>query len=196
MGIAIAVQIVLAAVPPRWEALAFVNFGFIPARYTLASSLDWQAVLGPVTHQFLHGGLLHILLNMVMLAAFGAGVERVIGGTRLITLFLLCGIAGAFFHLAVFPNSLSPVIGASGSISGLFGAALRVMARQSRQRGQRMRLLPIAGLWIGIAVVTGFTGVPGSGGAQIAWAAHVGGFVAGFVLFSLFSRGGPRLTPV
>ena len=77
-----------------------------------------------------------------MLAAFGAGVERVIGGAKLLILFLICGVAGALAHFVIFPESFSPVIGASGSISGLFGAALRVMARQSRERGQnRMRSL-------------------------------------------------------
>lgn len=196
IGIAVAVQIVLAAAPARWEGLAFLNLGFIPARYTLDSGLQWQDVAGPVTHQFLHGGLAHIFINMIMLAAFGAGVERVIGGTKLLVLFLICGVAGAFAHLAVFPDSLSPVIGASGSISGLFGAALRVMARQSRQRGQNMRLLPIAAIWIGMSLIIGFTGLPGTGEAQIAWAAHIGGFVAGLTLFGLFSRGGPRLRAV
>ena len=196
IGIAVAVQIVLAAAPARWEGLAFFNLGFIPARYTLDPGLQWQDLAGPVTHQFLHGGFTHILMNMIMLAAFGAGVERVIGGTKLFFLFLICGVAGAFAHFVIFPESLSPVIGASGSISGLFGAALRLLARQSRQRGQNMRLLPIAAIWIGMSLIIGFTGLPGTGEAQIAWAAHIGGFVAGLALFGLFSRGGPRLRAV
>lgn len=196
MGISIAVQIVLAAAPFQWEGWAFFNLGFIPARYTLDPGLQWQDLAGPVTHQFLHGGLAHIFMNMIMLAAFGAGVERVIGGTKLVILFLICGVAGALAHFVIFPESVSPVIGASGSISGLFGAALRVMARQSRQRGQTMRLLPIAAIWIGISLVVGFTGLPGTGEAQIAWAAHIGGFITGLALFGLFSRGGPRLRPV
>lgn len=196
IGISVAVQIVLAAAPFQWEGWAFINLGFIPARYTLDSGLQWQDLAGPVTHQFLHGGLAHILINMIMLAAFGAGVERVIGGTKLVILFLICGVAGAFAHFVIFPDSLSPVIGASGAISGLFGAALRLMARQSRQRGQNMRLLPIAGIWIGMSLIIGFTGLPGTGEAQIAWAAHIGGFVAGLALFGFFSRGGPRLRAV
>ncbi len=196
IGISVAVQIVLAAAPFQWEQWAFANLGFRPARYTLDHGLQWQDVVAPVTHQFLHGGLAHILINMIMLAAFGAGVERVIGGTKLVILFLICGVAGAFAHLAVFPDSLSPVIGASGSISGLFGGALHVMARQSRQRGQNMRLLPIAAIWIGMSLIIGFTGLPGTGEVQIAWAAHIGGFVAGLALFGLFSRGGPRLRAV
>ncbi len=196
IGIAVAVQIVLAAAPSRWEGLAFFNLGFIPARYTLDSGLQWQDIAGPVTHQFLHGGFAHIFMNMLMLAAFGTGVERVIGGTKLLILFLICGVAGALAQFVIFPESLSPVIGASGSISGLFGAALRLLARQSRQRGQNMRLLPIAAIWIGMSLIIGFTGLPGTGEAQIAWAAHIGGFVAGLALFGLFSRGGPRLRAV
>ena len=196
IGAAVAVEIVLAVAPARWEALAFFHLGFLPARYTLDPGLQWQEIAGPVTHQFLHGGLAHIIFNMIMLAAFGAGVERAIGGAKFVVMFLICGVAGALAHFLIFPESIAPVIGASGSISGMFGGALRVMARQSRARGQNMRLLPIAGLWIGISVIIGFTGVPGTGEAQIAWAAHVGGFIAGLALFGLFSRGGPRLTVV
>lgn len=196
IGVSVAVQVVLAAAPPRWEALAFFNLGFIPARYTLDSGLQWQDFAGPVTHQFLHGGFAHIFINMIMLAAFGAGVERVIGGAKLLVLFLICGAAGALAHFVIFPESFAPVIGASGAISGLFGAALRVMARQSRQRGQNMRLLPIAAIWIGMSLIIGFTGLPGTGEAQIAWAAHIGGFIAGLALFGLFSRGGPQLRAV
>ncbi len=191
IGIAVAVYLLLAAAPFQWERWAFVNLGFIPARYTLDPGLHWQEIAGPVTHQFLHGGLAHIVLNMVMLAAFGSGVERAIGGTKFVVLFLICGVAGALVHFAIFPQSLAPVVGASGEISGMFGAALRVMARQSQQQGQTMRLLPIAAVWIGISLIFGLSG-SGAGGGQIAWAAHLGGFIAGLALFGLFSRGGPR----
>ena len=191
IGIAVAVYLLLAAAPFQWERWAFINLGFIPFRYTRIPGLQWQEIAGPVTHQFLHGGIGHIVLNMVMLAAFGSGVERAIGGAKFVVLFLICGIAGALVHFAIFPESAAPVVGASGAISGMFGAALRVMARQSQQQGQTMRLLPIAAVWIGISLIFGFTG-SGAGGGQIAWAAHLGGFIAGLALFGLFTRGGPR----
>ena len=95
IGAAVAVEIVLAVAPARWEALAFFHLGFLPARYTLDPGLQWQEIAGPVTHQFLHGGLAHIIFNMIMLAAFGAGVERAIGGAKFVVMFLICGVAGA-----------------------------------------------------------------------------------------------------
>ena len=145
---------------------------------------------------FLHGGAFHLIINMVMLAAFGAGAERVLGPRRTLGLFLVCGVVGAFAHLAIYPSLAAPVVGASGAISGLFGAVLRLMASRPRSRGG-IRLLPVALIWIGFAVLVGFAGAPGAKGVQIAWAAHVGGFMAGLALLPLFAarQSGPRVRP-
>jgi membrane associated rhomboid family serine protease len=188
----VAVYVLQAAVPWRIEGWIVTHLGFVPARYSVAGALDWAAFLGPVTHQFLHGGVVHLLINMVMLAAFGSGVARTIGGTRMIVLYLLCGVAGAFTHGFVYPESSIPVIGASGAISGLFGAVLRLIAQHRRVDGGLSRVLPVAIIWVGIAVMTGFTGMPGAEGAQVAWAAHIGGFIPALLLFDLFALGSRR----
>ncbi|MDP9196457.1 MAG: rhomboid family intramembrane serine protease, partial [Pseudomonadota bacterium] len=111
-----------------WTEL-MMRWAFIPARYGEdPASLD--AVLSPFTSLFLHGGFLHLGINMVSLAAFGSGIERYLGSTRMLALYLLCGLAGSAVHLAFHWGSPVPVIGASGAISGLFGGLAWILGRQ------------------------------------------------------------------
>ncbi|WP_200340919.1 rhomboid family intramembrane serine protease [Rhodovibrio sodomensis] len=197
IGINVAVYLVTAVIPVDWTNALFFNLGFVPARWTVLDQPGWQGLISPFTHQFLHAGPVHLIVNMVMLAAFGAGVAKLLGGRRLVAIYLVSGLAGAGLHYAFYPATTIPVVGASGAISGLFGAVLRLMAKQAQVIGRRTRILPIALIWVGIAAITGFTGVPGaSGGAQVAWAAHVGGFLAGLLTFDLFTIGlRPRRPP-
>lgn len=179
----VAIHVLLLFVPfAAWE-WTLIHLAFIPVRYSVEGLGGWPAWVAPVTYQFLHGGWLHLLLNMVMLAAFGSALERGLGRYRMLVIYALSGIAGAFTHFAIFPDAQVPVIGASGSISGLFGATLWLMARPDRYGRRSIRFWPAALAWIGISVAIGFVGMPGlTGGAGIAWAAHVGGFLAGMVL--------------
>jgi membrane associated rhomboid family serine protease len=121
-------------------------------------------------------------MNMLALLAFGSGVERRIGGGRMLVFALLCGIAAAATHFAVYPMSPDPVIGFSGALSGLFGGILRFIARRGGTR-----LWPMVAVWLVMNVVTGETGMAGDG-EIVAWVAHSGGFAAGLVLFGLFDR--------
>jgi len=190
IAVNVGVYLVTAVIPVRWTNALVFNLGFVPARWTVPDGPGWQGLLSPFTHQFLHAGPVHLIVNMVMLAAFGAGVAKILGGRRLLAIYLMSGLAGAALHYAFYPGTTVPVVGASGAISGLFGAVLRLMAKQSQVMGQRTRILPIALIWLGIAVLTGFTGVPGaSGGAKVAWAAHVGGFLVGLLAFDAFTVG-------
>ncbi len=195
IGVCTAVYVVMLLLPVKSEAWILIHLGFSPAYYR-SGWFGWESFVGPLSHQFLHGGVFHLIINMVMLAAFGAGAERVLGPGRTLTLFLICGVVGAFAHLAIYPSLVAPVVGASGAISGLFGAVLRLMASRPLTRGG-VRLLPVALIWIGFAVLVGFAGAPGAEGVQIAWASHVGGFVAGLVLLPLFlaRQSGPRAQP-
>lgn len=191
----VAVYLLGAVMPWRWTAEMLFHLGFVPARYTLPGGFGWQAVVSPITHQFLHGGTLHILVNMVMLAAFGSGVARSLGNARTLALYFATGVAGAALHAVFYPETTMPVVGASGAISGLFGAVLRLMGKHAASAGAPNRILPVAAIWIGVAVFTGFTGTPGAGEAQVAWAAHVGGFLLGFLAFDLFALGAPITGP-
>jgi membrane associated rhomboid family serine protease len=177
--------------PPALDDTVIENFGFIPARYTVPGAFGRTALVAPITHQFLHGNLAHLAVNMVALLAFGAGVERRFGGARMAAFTLLCGIAGAAVHFAVYPHSVDPVIGASGAISGLFGAVLRFQVSSGRCNGS---LWPLVGLFLVLNVVTGVTGIGAPEGETVAWVAHMGGFVAGLLLFGAFDKA-PRREP-
>jgi membrane associated rhomboid family serine protease len=181
----VAVHIVLSALPPRIEEAALLAFAFFPVRYTVPDLFGWEAIVSPLTYQFMHGNWTHLGVNMLGLLAFGAGVERWIGRWRMLVLSLLCGVISAAAHFAVYPHSVEPVVGASGAISGLFGAILRA-GFDRRTPGAMRRLLLLVGLWLVINVVTAKTGMPGAAPGQIAWVAHVGGFLAGLILFPAF----------
>ncbi|NQV80868.1 MAG: rhomboid family intramembrane serine protease [Alphaproteobacteria bacterium] len=182
IGANVLVHLAVMVLPHDAQDWVFVHFAFIPIRYSVDGLGGWPAWAGPVTYQFLHGGWLHLGINMVMLAAFGSALERTAGVRSMVILYLAAGVAGAFVHFALFPGSNIPVVGASGSISGLFGAVLWLMARPDRFGRRSLRFWPAALIWIGVSVVIGFTGMPGVAEGQIAWAAHIGGFVAGIAI--------------
>jgi membrane associated rhomboid family serine protease len=151
---------------------------FVPARYEGGAFSTWPALLSPLTYQFLHGNLTHLGVNMLALVAFGSGVEQRLGPWRYLVFYLICGIAAAFTQLVADPGGGELLVGASGALSGLFGAVLRFR-------------LPRRGLWLIVAVwlvVNVVTGQADMAGAPVAWIAHLGGFVAGLLLFPLFDR--------
>jgi membrane associated rhomboid family serine protease len=171
----------------------FMNFGFVPARYTGALDADWRVVLAPVTHMFLHGGWLHVGVNIGMLMAFGSALEKTIGLKRAALIYFISGAIGAGLHLAVMPQDPAPLIGASGGISGLFGGMLILMFRSGLLGGEGYRrLVFLIVLWIGISLAFGYAGMPGTEG-KVAWTAHVGGFLAGLGLYPLLVRERLRL---
>ncbi len=182
IAVHLGIKFLLNADQVNW---VFLNLGFIPGRFTDLSLFEPVTLLSPITHMFIHGGWLHIAMNSIMLLAFGAGVEKWVGGKKMIQLFLLCGFFGLLTHFVLNFNSLQPVVGASGSLSGLFAVALVMLNRQSH--GMMMRgkygFLPLIALWVGISILFGLMGSPDGG--EIAWAAHVGGFLGGFVALRL-----------
>jgi membrane associated rhomboid family serine protease len=177
----VALHLIRQLLPPSLDEALVELTAVVPVLYTQAPfDLSW--LWRPFTYMALHGGWLHLIVNVTMLAALGSGVERAIGATRFLTIFFLCGIAGAASHVAAYPDSADAIVGASGGISGLFAAVVLAMRQRSGQR-----LLPLAAIWIAVMVVTGALGVGGDGDQNIAWVAHVGGFVAGLLLFSLLA---------
>lgn len=172
--------IVMFALSEALQHQVFLHLGFIPGRFTGAAIFEPLALITPFTHMLLHGSWLHIAMNGVMLMAFGSGIERWLGGRRMIWLFVLSGLCGGLLHFILNPFSIYPIVGASGGISGLFAAALLMI---NRMQGGAGRIWPFIILWIGISVVFGFLGSPDGG--QIAWAAHIGGFLGGFVILKL-----------
>jgi membrane associated rhomboid family serine protease len=164
-----------------------LQFGLIPANYASEQSGDLlSTIAAPVTYQFLHGGWVHLGVNMLSLAAFGAPVERILGIRRFLAFYLSAGIVAGMLHVAFFagsPDATNPVVGASGAISGVFGAVLMLL----RSAGRMTSLLPVAGLWIALNVFFGvFGGTPGAGSEPVAWLAHIGGFVYGLIAIRFF----------
>lgn len=165
------------------------QYGIVPDRLNLASIL---------TSMFIHGGFLHILGNMWFLWVFGRGVEDVLGHGKYLFFYLLCGVAAALAHILINAGSTVPTVGASGAIAGVMGAYLITFPRA--------RIITLVLLFIFITTVDipaaflllywfaiqFFNGVGSVGYSQaskgdVAWFAHVGGFVAGIVLIKLIS---------
>ena len=188
----VAVHLLRLLLAPDSDDALVSLLAFVPGRYTEPGGIGWQVLVNPLTYQFLHANLIHLGVNMLALLAFGSGVERRIGGRRMTIFYLVCGVASAAVHFAVYPTSLVPIIGASGAISGLFGGVLRF---QFGGAGGRRGLWPVVILWIVVNVVLGQSGTPGMEDAAIAWVAHLGGFITGLLLFNLAARGITRERP-
>jgi len=193
IGINVLVHLLRQALSEQADESLVRAFGLIPAAYAGDPPGEWWSlVLAPFTYQFIHGGWVHLGVNMITLAAFGAPVERLLGVRRFVLFYLSAGVVAGFIHVAFFLESTDPVVGASGAISGVFGAVLMAL----RQVGRLNSLLPVAGVWIALNVFFGlYGGPPGSGGEPVAWTAHIGGFVYGLVALRLFVRTLPKPKP-
>jgi membrane associated rhomboid family serine protease len=135
---------------------------------------------------FVHGSWMHVILNGLMLMAFGTGVEKWLGTKRMLAFFYVCSVFSALVYFIVKPYGTDPVIGASGGLSGLFAAIMVLLQKRGQFAGARYGIWPFVGLWIVISVVFGLTGGPG--GASIAWVAHIGGFLGGIALINLMIK--------
>lgn len=174
-------------IPEQMNVELVMTLGFIPARYSGHADFIWGAVVAPLTYMFLHGGWLHLLSNIAMLMAFGTGVEKHLGLKRFLIIFTVSGIAGAFGQFAVTPANDMPLIGASGGISGLFGAVMMLLYRRGILGDSYKSLFPMVAAFVLFSVFFGFFGMPGAEGS-IAWLVHIAGFFAGFGLYFVLMR--------
>jgi membrane associated rhomboid family serine protease len=175
-----------------------VRAGLMPARLTGVVDLGMTAVPAPltlVTSLFVHGGWLHLILNLLFLLIVGRMVEWVIGPTRLVGLFVAGGVAGGLLQTLVSPESTLPVIGASGAIAAVFACYATLFAKSRanartlfgvRISSEFLTALWFAAVWIGLQLMTGAAFNAGGGGIAI-WA-HIGGFVAGLFIARLLTR--------
>lgn len=183
-GLIIAVHLVIFAltntVAPQALDIAAYFGGFIPASWSGAAPFYWWTPLSLLGFSFLHGGWMHLAFNVVMLVAMGSGLEKSIGIKKYLMIYTGTTLFAAFAHLALYPSSPMPIIGASGGISGVFGAMIVVMNQARLQTGSSVdknTLMPVIIVYIGITVLTGLMGGPD--GSSVAWVAHIGGFLAG-----------------
>jgi membrane associated rhomboid family serine protease len=144
------------------------------------------------TSIFMHGGVAHLVGNMLYLWIFGDNVEEVLGHVRYVLVYLACGLAASLAHIALAPDSLIPTLGASGAIAGVMGMYLiwfphnqvRVLVLRTITR---MPALLVIGLWIVMQLVLGM-GELSTVGQQggVAYAAHIGGAAAGIVFGAVY----------
>jgi len=178
-------------------------YGVVPLRIfypEVAERLGYPAmsVIPYFTYMFLHGGWLHIIVNMWVLWIFGDNIEDITGHGGFLIFYLLCGLAALGLHMLSDPASTSPVLGASGAIGGVMGAYMLLYPH-----GKVLTLIPIGffplilripavlflGLWFVTQFFSGVLAQAGGAGGGVAWWAHIGGFIAGMILIQFFRRG-------
>jgi membrane associated rhomboid family serine protease len=152
----------------------------------------WEMLLTPL---LLHGGWVHTLMNAVAALAFGAPVARLLGlrlggAASFLLFYLVCGALSSLGYVLAHPESYSPVVGASGAVSGLMGGASRLIDVRGRLGPMFSRsVVSMAVAWVVVNLIIGFVPVmPGAEGAGIAWEAHVAGYFAGLLLIGPFAR--------
>ena len=154
-----------------------------------------------LTSMFMHGGLAHIFGNMLYLWIFGDNIENILGHKRYILFYLMCGVLASLAHVlttaAFGGNMFIPSLGASGAISGVLGGYMLLFPRR-RVRVLIFRMIQevpsivAIGLWFVFQLISGLGVLGGdSQGGGVAYAAHIGGFIAGLILVKLFAAGAP-----
>jgi membrane associated rhomboid family serine protease len=195
------------------NAMMIALLAFIPARLTeIGITMPGGTVAGytsMLTHAFLHADWLHLTLNSVWLLAFGALMARRCGAIGFFGLFAASSIAGAFLFFLVNPDQTIPMVGASGAVSGLMGGAFRVIfsamnagaMQVLREHPNAVPRMPLqvalfdrrtvlgVGIWLGVNFIFGLGLGDFMQSGEIAWEAHVGGFLFGFLFFRWFDRG-------
>ena len=166
-------------------------------------TIDLQPTPGSVyltllTSMFMHGSLMHIFGNMLFLWIFGDNVENALGRIRYLIFYLVCGIiaslAQVFSTVAFGGNPYITSLGASGAISGVLGAYLLLFPRR-QVRVIMFRVLTTVpaivaiGLWFLFQLIEGYMNSGPQAGGGVAYAAHVGGFIAGLLLVKVFAIG-------
>jgi membrane associated rhomboid family serine protease len=162
----------------------FSDWGMVPAR--VAGGDGWTGV---ITSMFLHAGWMHIIGNMLFLWIFGDNMEDALGHVKFLAFYLAAGIAAAMLQFAADPMSPIPMVGASGAIAGVLGGYLLLYPKARVDVLLIIivffRIFPVPawivlGVWFGLQLAGGFATPSDEGG--VAYWAHAGGFIAGFVL--------------
>lgn len=216
-GLMIATQVVRGFLPDELDLTVLLTLAFIPARYS-GAALELPggyvtSITSFVTYMVVHGGWVHLLVNVLWMLAFGSAVAQRIGDRGFYTFSILCGVAGALTHLAFHWGEMAPVVGASAAISGQMAGALRFIFFAKRRPGERApdfmgaplaslgvtfrdgRIIAFLLFWVALNIYFGLSSVSfGGSPGSIAWEAHIGGFLCGLFIFGFFDRAPSRLT--
>jgi membrane associated rhomboid family serine protease len=192
-----------------------LSFAFIPARYDTSIVLGGALPGGFgaelwtfVSYSLIHADWTHFGVNAIWLLPFGSAVARRFGALRFLAFFAVTAAVGAGLHLATHAGEQFPMIGASAAVSGLMAAAMRFafqrggplnMLRSDDEQAYRVPAIPLTrvlsdarvliflAVWFGINIIFGLGSLSITGSEQpVAWQAHIGGFLAGLLLFSWF----------
>lgn len=145
-----------------------------------------------LSSMFMHGDIMHIFGNMLFLWIFGDNLENLLGHIRFAVFYIVCGFAAAFAQIIMDSDSIIPMLGASGAISGVLGGYV-LLFPQRQVRAIIFNFLTTVpafvaiGIWIAYQLIVGYLTPAGTGG--VAYAAHIGGFIAGVALIKLFAIG-------
>ncbi len=180
------------------EEQLLLTYGAIPFDLMHFTERDFSLPAIPisiVTSMFLHGNIIHLGGNMLYLWIFGNNIEDVMGHTRFVLFYLLCGSIAVYSHAGINAQSHIPMIGASGAVSGLLGAYMLLFPRARIltlvplgffMTTMRIPALIFLGFWFLLQILPALSAPGGIGG--IAWFAHIGGFLAGLTLILFFKK--------
>lgn len=178
---------------------AFVlSHATIPARFTALATGHGSAEIALTTlftSMFLHGGLMHLLGNMLFLHIFGDNIEDYFGHLGYLMFYMVCGVGSGLVHVLFNLNSVVPAIGASGAISGVMGAYILLFPRARILTFFFIFLIPvpaflILGYWFVFQFLEALGGLGGDPTGGVAVWAHVGGFLIGMLITVLLARRG------
>ncbi len=175
----------------------FINqYALVPEQFLAGNTLSIERLVPLFTSMFMHAGLLHIAGNLLFLFIFGDNVEDSMGHFRYFVFYLVVGILSGFAHIYANPSSAVPSLGASGAISGVLGAyfllfpAARVATLIFLLFFFWVMEIPawvFLGLWFLLQAISGASSMNTNGGGVAFWA-HIGGFVSGFILILFFRK--------
>jgi len=177
------------------DQVLIMRMGIIPYEFTHAVDLppyvSHPLIFNLFVAMFLHGGVLHILGNMLYLWIFGNNVEDAMGHVRFFIFYLLTGLLASATHIVLMPNSTMPMIGASGAISGILGAYF-VLYPWAKVHTLIFLFFFVTVIQIPAMIVLGFWFVfqllSLFGRGNVAWFSHIGGFLSGMILVRFFLR--------
>lgn len=214
IGLIVIIQALMATGGPSTTTSFLVEMALFPARF-FAEGLGGlpgglgQGIATLFTYSLLHGSWAHCLINVAFLLAFGAPVAKRLGARRFIYLYVLCVMLAGYGQVWItsFDGYLIPIIGASGGVAGMVGAAARFAFSQGvwGVSNEHQRLLSLRQVvthrtvmmfilvWLGMNLIFGLLGplgmaTPDGSPANIAWVAHVVGFFSGLLLIGLFDK--------
>jgi len=199
MAICITVFVSMKLMPDQMSYRLLNLYGMVPIRYTNPYyGLPFDGYLSFLTSLFLHGNWLHLIMNMWFLWIFGDNVEDRMGRLPFLIFYLVCGLLATFLQWFFDPELAIPVVGASGAIAGVLAAYFFLYPLERVVVWVPLFFLPIVihipaiaflGLWVLVQLHSATTAMLFEGTAvDVAWWAHLGGFIAGTILYRLFLR--------